>query len=216
MIEIFLVILASYLIGAFPTAIIAGKLLKGIDIREHGSGNAGATNVFRVLGWKAGLAVLLIDIFKGFAPVWWLSALMPADPGNTELIALFQILAGLAAICGHIWTIFAGFRGGKGVGTAAGVFLAMQPLPVLICLGVFVFVVSLTRYVSLGSMTAAGVLPFLLLIKMFVFQIPVALSVMILAFILAALIVIMHRENIKRLADGTENKLSFSPAKDAS
>jgi glycerol-3-phosphate acyltransferase PlsY len=216
MIEIFLVILASYLIGAFPTAIIAGKLLKGIDIREHGSGNAGATNVFRVLGWKAGLIVLLIDIFKGFAPVWWLSRLMPADPGNTELIALFQILAGLAAICGHIWTVFAGFKGGKGVGTAAGVFLAMQPLPVLICLGVFVFVVSLTRYVSLGSMTAAGVLPFLLLIKMFVFKIPVALSVMILAFILAALIVIMHRENIKRLADGTENKLSFSPPKDAS
>ncbi len=211
--ELFLVILLSYLIGAFPTALIAGKIIQRIDIREHGSGNVGATNVFRVLGWKAGLTVLLIDILKGFAPVWWLTRLIPSDQSGLEILALFQILAGLAAICGHIWTIFAGFRGGKGVGTAAGVFLAMQPVPVLLCLVIFILIVSFTRYVSLGSMTAAAALPFLLLIKMYVFKIEVAVSFLILAFILAVLIIITHRENIKRLVRGTENKLSFSPQK---
>jgi len=212
--ELLLVILLSYFIGAFPTALLAGKIIRKIDIREHGSGNAGATNVFRVLGWKAGITVLLIDIFKGFAPVWWLPRLLPAtDQAGMELLAMFQILAGFAAICGHIWTIFAGFRGGKGVGTAAGVFLAMQPVPVLLCLVIFILIVSFTRYVSLGSMTAASALPFLLLIKMYVFNTEVAVSFLILAFILAALIIITHRENIKRLVRGTENKLSFSSQK---
>lgn len=208
--ELIFVILISYLIGAFPTAILAGKLLKGIDIREHGSGNAGATNVFRVLGPKAGLIVLFIDMFKGFAPVWWLSGLIPAAQGNPEYAALFQILSGLAAISGHIWTIFAGFRGGKGVGTAAGVFLALQPVPVLICLGIFIIVVSISRYVSLGSMTAAASLPILLLLKNYVFAAPVALTVFLLSCLLAVLIAFMHRENIRRLMSGTENKLSFS------
>jgi glycerol-3-phosphate acyltransferase PlsY len=209
MTEMILIILLSYLIGAFPTAILAGKLLKGIDIREHGSGNAGATNVFRVLGPAAGVIVLFIDMFKGFAPVWWLAGMVPAAQSNPEYTAFFQILAGLAAISGHIWTVFAGFRGGKGVGTAAGVFLALQPVPVLICLGIFVIVVSIFRFVSLGSMTAAASLPLLLLLKHYVFNAPVALTVFLLSCLLAILIVFMHRENIGRLMSGTENKLSF-------
>ena len=166
MLDIILALLISYLIGSFPTAIIAGWLLKKIDIREHGSGNAGATNVLRILGWKAGIIVLLIDMLKGFAAVYWVINIIP-DVHSINTWAIYQIMAGIAAICGHIWSIFAGFRGGKGVGTAAGVFLGLQPLPVMICLMVFIGIVYRTRDVSLGSMTAAVLLPIILLVQYF-------------------------------------------------
>ena len=209
MTEFLLLILISYLIGSFPTAIVAGKWLKSIDIREHGSGNAGATNVFRVLGWKAGVTVLLIDMFKGFAPVWWLT------PPNTDadMFVLFQISIGIAAIAGHIWTVFARFRGGKGVGTAAGVFLALQPVPVLLCLLSFIIIVAITRYVSLGSMISAALLPVFILLRKQVLDEPVSLLIMGLSIVLAILIIFMHRENIVRLRAGNENKLSFSGKK---
>jgi len=204
--DIVFLIVISYLIGSIPTAIIAGKILKNIDIREHGSGNAGATNVFRVLGWKAGLVVLLIDMFKGFAPVWWLA---PQQSGP-ELQALYQILIGLAAVAGHIWTLFARFRGGKGVGTAAGVFLALQPLPVLGALVIFILIVAKTKYVSLGSTISATLLPVLMLLNRYVLGRYVPNLIIVVGVMLAVLIIIMHRENIKRLIAGTENKLSFS------
>lgn len=209
MTEFFLLILISYVIGSFPTAIIAGKWLKSIDIREHGSGNAGATNVFRVLGWKAGVTVLLIDMFKGFAPVWWLT------PPNidSETYALFQIGIGVAAIVGHIWTVFARFKGGKGVGTAAGVFLALQPVPVLLCLLSFIIIVAITRYVSLGSMISAGLLPVFIIARMVLLNEQVSLLMLGLSIVLAVLIIFMHRENIVRLKAGNENKLSFSSKK---
>lgn len=206
MIDLVVAIILSYFIGSFPTAILAGKILKKIDIREHGSGNAGATNVFRILGWKSGIIVLAIDMFKGFAPVWWLVPIQ----SNPDLTALYQILIGISAICGHIWTVFAGFKGGKGVGTAAGVFLALQPLPVLFSLVTFLFIVSKTKYVSLGSMVAASMLPVFILIKKYVFQYPVSNIIIVVSIILASLIVFMHRENISRLMAGNENKLSFS------
>lgn len=205
--DIVFLIVISYLIGSIPTAIIAGKILKNIDIREHGSGNAGATNVFRVLGWKAGLIVLLIDMFKGFAPVWWLLAPQQSGP---ELQALHQILIGLAAVAGHIWTLFARFRGGKGVGTAAGVFLALQPLPVLGALVIFILIVAKTKYVSLGSTISATLLPVLMLLNRYVLGRYVPNLIIVVGVMLAVLIIIMHRENIKRLIAGTENKLSFS------
>jgi glycerol-3-phosphate acyltransferase PlsY len=208
MLELILVLILSYLIGSIPTALIAGKLLKKIDIREHGSGNAGATNVLRILGWKAALIVLLIDMFKGFAAVYWFAKLYPAvyDP---DTHAFFQILTGLAAICGHIWTVFAGLKGGKGVGTAAGVFLGLQPLPVLICLIVFIGIVYRTRYVSLGSMTAAVLLPIILIVQRYVLDRVVPLPYIVIGIVLAILIVVTHRENIGRLAQGTENKVKF-------
>ena len=131
MLNVIFLIITAYLVGSLPTAIIAGRLLKKIDIREHGSGNAGATNVFRVLGWKAGLVVLAIDIFKGFVVVQWLVGIVDY---NIESLVYFQLIAGISAIFGHIWTIFAGFKGGKGVGTAAGVCLGLQPFAVFICL----------------------------------------------------------------------------------
>ena len=209
MIEILLVLVLSYIIGSFPTAIIAGKILKKIDIREHGSGNAGATNVFRVLGWKAAIVVLVIDIFKGFAPVWWLVNIIPQASVDIEVRSYFQIMAGVSAIAGHIWSVFAGFRGGKGVGTAAGVFLGLQPLPVLICLLVFIGVVYKTKYVSLGSMIGAMLLPIILLVRKFVLSVETPIFIIAIAIILALLIILTHRDNINRLIQGNENKISF-------
>jgi glycerol-3-phosphate acyltransferase PlsY len=208
MLEIVLVLLLSYLIGSFPTAVIAGKLLKGIDIRKHGSGNAGATNVLRVLGWKAALVVMLIDMLKGFAAVYWLVNIIP-ETHDINTRALYQIMAGVAAIIGHIFTLFAGFKGGKGVGTAAGVFFGLQPLPVFICLLVFIGIVYRTRYVSLGSMTAALLLPVILFVQKFALNLAVPIPHIVIGLFLTILIVLTHRENIHRLVQGTENKISF-------
>jgi len=208
MLEILIVLILSYLVGSIPTAIIAGKLLKKIDIRDHGSGNAGATNVLRVLGWKAALVVLLIDMLKGYAAVTWIVTIIP-DVHNIDTKAIYQIMAGASAICGHIWTIFAGFKGGKGVGTAAGVFFGLQPVPVFICLLVFIGIVSRTKFVSLGSMIGALLLPTILFVQYFFLDKPVPITHIIIAILLALLIVIMHRENIRRLLAGTENKISF-------
>lgn len=208
MFEIALVLVLSFLVGSIPTAIVAGKLLKKIDIREHGSGNAGATNVLRVLGWKAGVIVLLIDMFKGYVAVVWIVEIIP-NVNDIDTKAIYQIMAGAAAICGHIWTIFAGFKGGKGVGTAAGVFFGLQPIPVFICLLVFVGIVFRTKYVSLGSMIGAILLPTILLVQYFFLQRPIPIAHLVIAILLAVLIILMHRENIHRLVEGTENKISF-------
>ena len=211
MLNILLILFVAYLIGSFPTALIAGKILKKIDIREHGSGNAGATNVFRVLGWKAGLVVLFIDMFKGFASVWWIPGIAVVNP---EIGVYIQILAGIAAIAGHIWTIFAKFRGGKGVGTAAGVFLGLQPGPVIICLFIFIGVVYKTKYVSLGSMIAAFLLPIILLVQKFFLQVEIEIPMIVLSILLALLIIITHRSNINRLIQGTESEFSFGKKKE--
>jgi len=168
--EAVLVIILSYLIGSFPTAIIAGRILKGIDIRQHGSGNAGATNVFRVLGWKAGLGVLFIDMFKGFVPVFWVAGILCPSPDN---VIYYKIIAAIAAIIGHMWTIFAGFKGGKGVGTSAGVFIALAPVPLVGALLSFVLVVAVWRYVSLGSLIAALVFLTIMLIQKYFFSIKI-------------------------------------------
>lgn len=210
MTDIFYTAVIAYLFGSIPTAVIAGKLLKNIDIREHGSGNAGATNVLRVLGWKAGLVVLLIDMFKGFVPVFWITT---AIAGNSEYLIYFQILAAIMAIIGHIWTIFAGFKGGKGVGTAAGVFLGLAPLALSLSLIVFIIIVSITRYVSLGSLAGSLTLAITLTIQKFVLKQYIPDVLLYVGIVIVALIWIAHRENIKRLLTGTENKVSFSSKK---
>jgi glycerol-3-phosphate acyltransferase PlsY len=157
--------------------------------------------------------VLLIDMLKGLIAVTWVVNIIPVVD-NVNVMAVYQILAGIAAIAGHIWTVFAGFRGGKGVGTAAGVFLGLQPGPVFICLLVFIGIVYKTKYVSLGSITAAILLPVILLIRYFALDIPVPVPHLIVAVLLALLIVVMHRENIQRLIEGTENKVSFRKGKE--
>ena len=206
MISLLIIVGLSYLIGSIPTSIIVGKVLKGIDIREHGSGNAGGTNVFRVLGWKPGVFVMAFDAFKGFAATFWISHIVFfAIPVEPEIV---QIIAGLAAIIGHIWTVFARFHGGKGVGTAAGMLLALYPLALLICLAVFAIVLFSTKIVSISSITAALTLPLVLTIFRYGIGKEVATSLYIFGFFAAALIVFTHRSNIKRLLNGTENKFS--------
>ncbi len=211
LINLLAIALAGYLLGSIPTAIIVSKVFHGIDIREHGSGNAGATNVFRVLGWKSALLVMLVDVGKGVVATLYASQLVFA-PVTVEPVYL-KLLAGLAAVFGHIWTVFAGFRGGKGVGTAAGMLLALYPIAVLICLAIFVIVVYSTRYVSLGSITAAVSLPIVLLIMKQGFHKFVEPELMAFSVFIAVLIVFTHRSNIRRLISGTENRFGQNTAK---
>lgn len=198
-----MIVVLSYLVGSIPTGIIVGKVLKGIDIRDYGSGSAGGTNVFRVLGWKPGVFVMLVDVLKGYAATVYISTLL-VTPLPSEMM---QILAGCAAIFGHIWTVFAGFRGGKGVGTAAGMLIGLFFEALLFCLGVFVLVLITTKIVSLGSMTAAVALPLILSVFKYGFNRPVPDALYIFSFIAAALIIYTHRSNIKRLLNGTENRI---------
>ncbi len=211
LLNLLVIVLVGYLLGSIPTAIIVSRLFHGIDIREHGSGNAGATNVFRVLGWKSALLVMLVDVGKGVVATLYASQIVFA-PGMIDPVYL-KLLAGLAAIFGHIWTVFAGFRGGKGVGTAAGMLLALYPIAVLICLLIFIVVVYTTRYVSLGSITAAVSLPIVLLIMNKGFHKFVEPELMAFSVFIAALIVYTHRSNIRRLISGTENRFGQKTAK---
>ena len=194
--------LLAYLLGSVATAVWVGKIFHGVDVREHGSGNAGATNVIRVLGWKTGVPVLLIDILKG-----WMAAMLPVFfslAGNgTALLTNLQILAGVMVILGHIFPVFAGFRGGKGVATIFGVLLAVNPLLTLSCFGVFLAVLLLTGYVSVSSMSAGIAFPVLLFL---VFDSPSFLFKIFSLFVAAGMI-ITHRKNISRLLKGEESKL---------
>jgi glycerol-3-phosphate acyltransferase PlsY len=187
----------SYLSGSIPFAAIAGKL-KGVDLRKHGSGNLGATNVFRVLGWKIGLAVFLADALKGALPVYFLPPriVSPRDP------VVWAIACGIAAIAGHVRPIFLGLRrGGKGVATAAGVFLALAPIPMAITFAVFVGVVLGTGYVSLGSLISAIVLPGLLLVTL-----GPRTPLFVVSIVIALFVFWTHRTNIARLRRGEEHR----------
>jgi len=205
-IQLFLLLFLSYLVGSTPTSIIVGKITKGIDIREHGSGNAGGTNVFRVLGWKPALVVVLVDVFKGWLPAGYIAAnYFQGQPiPDTGVV---QIMAGFAAVLGHTYTIFAGFRGGKGVGTLAGMLLALYPISVPLCLIVFAGTLIFTGYVSVGSMIAASSLPvFLLLMPPLLGRDPAHFSVLVFALLVPWFVIFTHRSNIGRLKDGTENR----------
>ncbi len=206
--SLLLIVLLSYLAGSIPTSIIVGKLLKGIDIRDYGSKNAGATNTLRVLGWKPALVVMVVDVGKGiFATL--VIAKLRIDPVNLDS-SLVQIMAGLAAICGHIWTVFAGFRGGKGVATAGGMLIALYPWAALICAGIFFLTVLITRYVSVGSMTASASFPLVLVLLHYIFDIPISYPLFFLSLLIGALIIYTHRSNIRRLLNGTENRFDIN------
>jgi len=210
MINLLIMILLSYLVGSIPTAIITGKILQGIDIRQHGSGNAGATNVFRVLGWKAGLFVLFFDMGKGLIATVLIYKLA-VTPDLLDPVAL-KIIAGLSAVFGHIWTVFASFQGGKGVGTGAGMLLGLFPQAVGVAVLVFIIVVTVSRYVSLGSILASLTIPIYLLFDVFVLKAFVHPALMILALLIPLLIIFTHRSNIQRLIKGEENKIQFKKA----
>ncbi len=205
-IELILLLSASYVTGSIPTSIIVGKIFKGIDIRKHGSGNAGATNVFRVLGWKQALIVVVVDIFKGWLPAAvYATSLFQGQP--IEETGVLQILCGFAAVLGHTYTIFAEFKGGKGVGTLGGMLLALFPIAVPLCLIVFAVVLMLTGYVSLGSILASAALPiFLFILPPLGFADTAPLSLLIFSLLVPWFIIFTHRSNISRLRSGAENR----------
>lgn len=196
-----LLLIGAYLIGSFATAVWVSKGVFGIDIREHGSGNAGATNTFRVLGPKAGTFVMLVDMLKGVLAVR-LSYLIPPYDSPEQLINL-QVGLGLAAVVGHIFPIWAGFRGGKGIATLFGMVLAIQPLVALCCVGVFLMILFLTRYVSLSSIIASIAFPVLIL---FIFR-EQEVFYRIFAIAVALMVVLTHQKNIMRLLTGNESKV---------
>ena len=192
-------LLAAYLLGSVPAAYLAGRA-RGVDLRQHGSGNLGATNAWRVLGWKVGLAVYAFDTLKGALPVALLPGLLGMGAGDH---ALWRIAFGLAAIAGHVKPVFlAGKGGGKGVATAGGVFAALAPLPLLAAFAVFALVFVATGYVSLGSLTAAAALPIALL----ALNGGKATPVLLVALFVSAFVFWTHRANIARLRAGTESR----------
>jgi len=186
-----LLVAAAYLIGSIPTGLLLGKAY-GIDVRKEGSGNIGATNLYRTVGRKVGIITLIGDCLKGLLPV----ALVKASTLPPEIAAW----VGLAAFCGHVFSLFLKFKGGKGVATALGVFLALAPLAVAIALALFAGVMFIWRYVSLGSVSAAVAMP------LAVYFLGGSGTVTAVTFIIATIVIIRHHENIKRLLSGTENK----------
>lgn len=212
MLSLSIIIALSYLIGSIPTSILAARYLRGIDIRKHGSGNAGATNVFRVLGPRIGVSVMLIDLAKGLLAVGLISQIRI---GGEALPAFFgsygywwiMVIAGGAAVLGHIYTLYAGFKGGKGVATGAGVAFALAPIPVIVALTLFSLIVWGTRYVSLGSMIAAASLPVTQFIRHWIFGVTIPVPIMWFCAIIPLLILFTHRQNIVRLFRGTESRI---------
>ncbi|MCX6168791.1 MAG: glycerol-3-phosphate 1-O-acyltransferase PlsY [Ignavibacteriales bacterium] len=216
MLNLIFVVILSYLAGSIPTSIIVSKLVRGIDIREHGSGNAGGSNVFRVLGWKYGILVILLDALKGALAVIIVARLyLDSFPFKNitpfDDFTLVQIICGVTAVIGHIWTIFAGFRGGKGIATGLGVLIIIVTVDMALALGIFFLVVTLSRYISLGSIAAAVAVPLILVIRENLFGIDIQGYHTILPFtiVLALLVIYTHRKNIDRLIKGSESKLSF-------
>jgi acyl phosphate:glycerol-3-phosphate acyltransferase len=187
-------LVASYFLGAIPTSYLAGRVFKGIDLRQHGSKNLGATNVYRIMGWRYAIPVGIFDIAKGAVPVLIIGPAASALPW-------FPLVCGVLAVVGHVFSVFVGFKGGKGVATSAGVVLGLAPMAVGVCLVVWAVIVWASGYVSLGSVVAAGIFPALV----WVFY-PARREGIWLYLVLAAVIIWMHRANLRRLAAGTENR----------
>lgn len=198
-------LLLAYTLGSIPTAVWVGKIFYDTDVREYGSGNAGATNTFRVLGKKAGIPVLIIDALKGLAAVK-LVDLFAQEPISDAAYVNYQLALGIAAVIGHIFPVFAGFRGGKGIATLLGLMLAVHHQGALLALGVFIVVFGLTRFVSLGSMTAALSFPFIIVL---VYQATIP-SLIIFSMFIAILVLITHQKNIERLFRREESKANIS------
>ena len=195
----------AYLIGSIPTAVWYGKAYFGIDIREHGSGNAGATNTFRVLGSKAGTVVMLVDVLKGWTATQAATFMVFFDLIYTEDLVIYKLVFGMAAVVGHVFPIYASFKGGKGIATLLGMVLSVHIEAALICFAVFTVVLLLSKYVSLGSMIAALSFP-LLLISPFFRPDYHDIVIIIFGFIVFFIVIITHQKNIIRLINGNENK----------
>lgn len=202
--------LLSYLLGSIPTAIWYGETYHGIDIREHGSGNAGATNTFRVLGRKAGSIVLFVDALKGFLATSLASGLFYFRLVDWETCVTLKILFGFLAVIGHLLPIFCDFKGGKGVATTLGMVLALHPQAALVSILVFLAVFAVSKYVSLGSMIASLAFPIMLSLGVFGQELPILIYF---GSFVAFLVVFTHRQNIVRIFQGTENRMYLIPRK---
>lgn len=203
-----LLFITAYLLGSIPTAVWTGKIFYNIDVRDHGSGNAGFTNAMRILGLKAGIPVLILDILKGFLAVY-LFRFFPEQLLTDFNSQLFPILFGLLALFGHIFPVFAQFRGGKGVATGFGILLGLFPAGAALTLAAFLFVMLISRYVSLGSIAASLSFPVWVLILYPRNNIPL----LVFSLFLTSLILFTHRKNIKRLLKGKENRIYFKKPK---
>ena len=204
-----IVALAAYLLGSIPAGFLVARA-KGIDIRKVGSGNIGATNAMRVLGKPAGIFVLVMDLLKGFAAIAWLTVLvLKIFNGTTTDLETLKIVAGIFVVLGHNYTCWLKFKGGKGIATTAGVYLALAPLALGIALVVFILTVLLTRFVSLGSIVAAVALP----IAVWFTRDNLTLRMMTIA--LGAMAIFKHRKNMQRIMAGTENRLGKKSSTEA-
>ncbi len=204
MIGLAVAMISAYLLGSFPSAYVAGLLVKGIDIREHGSGNIGASNVFRVVGKKWGILVLVIDILKGFIAVAVIASFCHAHQAIFAKLP-YGLIVGIAAIAGHNWTVFLKFRGGKGVATSLGVALALLPKAALSALCVWILVLIPFGYISVSSLVAAASFPFWIF---FWYRLVAGfLPIFAMSVLVSILIVYTHRSNIQRLKQGKEAKV---------
>ena len=200
-------LIAAYLFGSIPTAVWIGQAFYGIDVREYGSGNAGATNTFRVLGKKAGIAVMIIDILKGWTAtnLAYVIGMSVTGPVNSVQFVNYELALGITAVMGHLFPIFAGFRGGKGIATLCGMVLAVHTEAALLCVLVFLVCLLLTRYVSLSSIMAGFTFPLSII---FIFHSPVR-SMLLYGMCICILILVTHQKNIERLLKGKESRVSL-------
>ena len=203
-------VVLAYLIGSLPSSVWLGQAYFGIDVRNYGSGNAGATNTFRVLGKKAGITVMAMDIFKGLTAVTLATVWMQLGFIPEAQIITFKIIFGICAVIGHIFPIYVGFRGGKGVATLLGMVLGIAPIIAGICVGVFMIVLLTTRYVSLGSILGTLAFPLTLWITNIQPHEPV---LMYFGLAFSIVVIFTHKKNILRILNGTENKANFQSKK---
>jgi len=219
MLSLLVIVLLSYFLGSIPGALWAGKGLHGIDIRNYGSKNPGATNAFRVVGWPAGVLATAVDMGKGYLAAGVVASFIRIDPlpslgvfGGDEATVL-ALIAGLMALLGHMFPIFARFEGGKGVNTAAGILFALTPLTMLYTVLVFVTVLFGSRYVSLASLSGAVAFPTIVAVRRYAFGADLDAMLLLFGMLLALAIIAAHQSNIRRLLNGTENRVgSFRPA----
>lgn len=217
--SLIVILLISYFLGSIPGALWSSKALHGVDIRNYGSHNCGATNAFRVVGWQAGTLATLVDFGKGFVSVGVVASVIRIDPlpplgiFGWDADVLIGLLAGITAVVGHMYPIFARFEGGKGVNTAAGMLFALTPLTMAITLAVFAVVLFSSRYVSLASITSALAFPLLVALRRYAFGVDLDPSILLFGSLLGLAIIVAHRSNIQRLFNGTESQISsFKPA----
>jgi acyl phosphate:glycerol-3-phosphate acyltransferase len=216
MINMVIVVLLSYIVGSIPTSVMLSKWRHGFDIRSKGSGNAGGTNVFRVLGWKSGVFVIIIDALKGViattvvARLFWDPTLPFYNHTPFDDFTIIQMICGGAAVFGHVWTVFAGFKGGKGIATGSGMLIGIAPTEFAVSIAIFLIFLFAFRYVSLGSIMAAASFPLSLIIRYNILSDEIH-SYKTLVFFstgIALFLIYSHRTNIKRLIEGTERKIT--------